>query len=131
MTMTDPIADLLTRIRNAVSIDRENVSIPHSRVKEQICRVLKEEGFIKDYRITEKPHKTLHVFLKYGPNGEKIINKIDRVSKPGCRVYRPADAVPKVLDGMGITVVSTSKGIMSDRRCREQNVGGEIIASVW
>ena len=131
MTMTDPIADLLTRIRNAVSIDRERASIPHSRVKEQICRVLKEEGFIKDYRITEEPHKTLHVFLKYGPDGEKIINEIKRVSKPGCRVYRPADEVPKVLDGIGIAIVSTSKGIMSDRRCREQKLGGEVIASVW
>ncbi|KPJ57943.1 MAG: 30S ribosomal protein S8 [Planctomycetes bacterium DG_58] len=131
MTMTDPIADLLTRIRNAVSINHKRASIPHSRVKEQICRVLKEEGFVNDYRITEEPHKTLHVFLKYGPNGEKIINEIKRVSKPGRRLYSPADAVPKVLDGIGIAIVSTSKGIMSDRRCREQNLGGEVMATVW
>ncbi|HUW57063.1 MAG TPA: 30S ribosomal protein S8 [Planctomycetota bacterium] len=131
MSMTDPIADLLTRIRNAVNIDRTRVSIPHSRVKEQICRVLKEEGFIEDCRITEEPRKTLHVFLKYGPEGEKIINEIKRVSKPGCRVYRPADEVPKVLGGMGISIVSTSKGIMSDRQCRERKLGGEVMATVW
>ena len=131
MSMTDPIADLLTRIRNAVSIDRTRVSIPHSRVKEQICRVLKDEGFVEDYRITEEPRKALHVFLKYGPDGEKIINEIKRVSKPGCRVYRPADDVPRVLDGMGIAIVSTSRGIMSDRRCRQQKLGGEVMATVW
>jgi small subunit ribosomal protein S8 len=131
MTMTDPIADLLTRIRNAASIDRARVSIPHSRVKEQVCRVLKEEGFIGDYRITTEGMKTLHVYLKYGPNGEKVLNEITRVSKPGCRVYKATDKMPWVLGGMGITIVSTSKGIMSDRQCREQKVGGEVIARVW
>ena len=131
MTMTDPIADLLTRVRNAVNIDRERVSIPHSKVKENICRILKEEGFIEDCRVTEDPHKTLHVFLKYGPDGEKVINEIKRVSKPGCRVYRAADDLPKVLNGMGIAIVSTSKGVLSDRQCREQKLGGEILCSVW
>jgi small subunit ribosomal protein S8 len=131
MTMTDPIADFLTRIRNAVSIDRERVSVPHSRVKEALCRVLKEEGFVADYRVTEDPHKKLHIFLKYGPNGEKVINKIERVSKPGRRLYSPFDEIPRVLDGMGIMVVSTSKGIMSDRLCREQKIGGEVICRVW
>ena len=131
MTMTDPIADLLTRVRNAVNIDRERVSIPHSKVKENICRILKEEGFIEDFRVTEDPHKTLHVFLKYGPDGEKVINEIKRVSKPGCRVYRAADDLPKVLNGMGIAIVSTSKGVLSDRQCREQKLGGEVLCSVW
>ena len=131
MTMTDPIADLLTRIRNAVAIDRTRVGIPHSKVKESVCRVLMEEGFIEDVRIIEEPKKTLHVFLKYGPDGEKVINKIKRVSKPGCRIYKHASDIRKVLGGMGITIVSTSKGVMSDRCCREQNLGGEVICSVW
>ena len=131
MTMTDPIADLLTRIRNAASIDRESVSIPHSKVKESVCGVLKKQGFIKDYRITEEPSKTIHVFLKYGPDGEKIINEIKRISKPGCRIYKPASEMPKVLNGLGIAIVSTSKGIMSDAECREKKVGGEVLCSVW
>lgn len=131
MTMTDPIADLLTRIRNGLIIDRENVSIPHSKVKEQICRVLKEEGFISDYRVTEDGFKTLHVYLKYGPDGEKIINEIKRVSKPGCRVYRPVAGLPRVLNGLGIAVVSTPGGIMSDRQARDAHVGGEVLCTVW
>ena len=131
MTMTDPIADLLTRIRNGLIIDRENVSIPHSKVKEQICRVLKEEGFISDYRVTEDGFKTLHVYMKYGPDGEKIINEIKRVSKPGCRVYRPVAGLPRVLNGLGIAVVSTPGGIMSDRQARDAHVGGEVLCTVW
>jgi small subunit ribosomal protein S8 len=132
MTMTDPIADLLTRIRNGLIIDRERVSIPHSKVKEEICRVLKEEGFINDYRLTdEEKHKTLHVFLKYGPDGEKVINEIKRTSKPGCRVYRGTDDLPRVLNGLGIAVVSTPKGVMSDRQARDAHVGGEVICTVW
>jgi small subunit ribosomal protein S8 len=139
MTMTDPIADLLTRVRNAVNIDRTRVTMPHSRVKENVCRVLKAEGFIADYKVTEGPKgkkgaiigKSLTVFPKYGPNGEKILNRLERVSKPGCRVYRSTTRVPKVLDGMGITIVSTSKGMLSDRECREQKLGGEVIARVW
>ena len=94
MTMTDPIADLLTQIRNALTIDRERVSLPHSSVKEEICRVLKEEGFISDYRVTEDQFKTLHVYLKYGPDGEMVINEIRRMSKPGRRIYRPVDELP-------------------------------------
>jgi small subunit ribosomal protein S8 len=137
MTMTDPIADLLTQIRNAARNDRGQVDIPHSRVKEYVCRVLKEEGFITDYRVTRPEgkvkgvHQMLHVFLKYGPNGEKVLNRIERVSRPGCRVYRTADKMPKVLKGMGIVVVSTSKGVMSDRECRRQNLGGEVLCRVW
>jgi small subunit ribosomal protein S8 len=131
MTMTDPIADLLTRIRNAASLDREQVGIPHSNVKEAICRVLLDEGFIEDVRITEEPKKTLHVFLKYGPDGEKILNEIKRVSKPGCRLYASSEDIPRILNGMGIVILSTSRGIMSDRRCREERIGGEMLCSVW
>jgi small subunit ribosomal protein S8 len=131
MTMTDPIADLLTRIRNAASLDRARVSIPHSKVKENVCRVLKDEGFIGDYRVTTEGLKLLHVYLKYGPDGEKVLNELTRVSKPGCRVYKHTDKMPKVLGGMGIIIVSTSKGLMSDRQCREQKIGGEVIARVW
>jgi small subunit ribosomal protein S8 len=138
MTMSDPIADLLTRVRNAVNIDRTRVTVPHSKVKENLCRVLKQEGFIEDYRVTEPEkgkkgparYKGLTLFLKYGPNGERIINRIERVSKCGCRVYRPFTKVPKVLGGMGITIISTSKGFMSDRQCRELKLGGEVIARV-
>ena len=139
MTMTDPIADLLTRVRNAVSIDRTRVSMPHSRVKEAVCLVLKQEGFIEDFRVTEcetskkgaAVGKVLTVFLKYGPNGEHVINHIERISKPGCRVYRGAGKVPKVLREMGISIVSTSRGILSDRQCREQKLGGEVMARIW
>jgi len=131
MTMTDPIADLLTRIRNAASLNRARVGIPHSKVKENVCRVLKQEGFIGDYRITTDGAKILQVYLKYGPDGEKVINEIARVSKPGCRVYKPTGKIPKVLGGMGILIVSTPKGMLSDRQCREQKIGGEVIARVW
>jgi small subunit ribosomal protein S8 len=137
--MTDPIADLLTQIRNAASIDRQRVAVPHSRVKESICVVLKQEGFIADFKVTEpekratvrRAFKVLTILLKYGPNGEKVLNSLERVSKAGCRVYRGARAVPVVLRGMGISIVSTSKGIMSDRQCREQKLGGEVIARIW
>jgi small subunit ribosomal protein S8 len=139
MTMTDPIADLLTHVRNAASIDRTRLTLPHSRVKEAVCRVLKQEGFIEDYRVAEREKgkkgvvvgKTLTIFLKYGPNGEHVINRIERVSSPGCRVYRASHKVPQVLRGMGISIVSTSKGILSDRQCREQKLGGEVMARVW
>ena len=139
MTMTDPIADCLTRVRNAASIDRTRVTMPHSRVKEAVTGVLKREGFIEDVKVTEGEKgrkgtilgKSLTVFLKYGPNGERLINRIERVSSPGCRVYVPARRTPKVMGGMGIVIVSTSKGMLSDRECREQKLGGEVIARVW
>lgn len=139
MTMTDPIADLLTRVRNAVNIDRTRVTLPHSHVKEAVAAVLKREGFVEDVRVTEGEKgrkgaplgKSLTVFLKYGPNGERLINRIERVSSPGCRVYSPVRRVPSVMGGMGIVIVSTSKGVLSDRECREQKLGGEILARVW
>ena len=139
MTMTDPIADLLTQVRNAVNIDRARVSLPHSKLKEAVAAVLKREGFLSDVRVTEGEKgrkgtvlgKTLTVFLKYGPNGERLITRIERVSSPGRRVYLPVRRVPKVMGGMGILVVSTSKGVLSDRECHEQKLGGEILARVW
>ena len=139
MTMTDPIADLLTRVRNAVSIDRTRVSMPHSRVKEAVCLVLKQEGFIEDFRVTEcetskkgaAVGKVLTVFLKYGPNGEPVIQKLKRESKPGCRVYRGVNEIPRVLDGLGVAILSTSRGVMSDRKCREEHVGGELLCTVY
>ena len=139
MTMTDPIADFLTRVRNGVNLDRARVTMPHSRVKEAVAGVLKREGFIEDFRSSDgapgrkgKPvGKMLTVFLKYGPNGERLINRIERVSSPGCRVYQPLRRMSKVLGGMGMVIVSTPKGLLSDRECREQKLGGEVIARVW
>ena len=139
MTMTDPIADFLTRVRNGVSTDRTRVTVPHTRVKESVAGVLKREGFIEDFKVAEGEKgrkgkalgKSLTVFLKYGPNGEPLVNRIERVSKPGCRVYLPTRRMPKVMGGMGILIVTTSKGMLSDRECREQKLGGEIIARVW
>lgn len=147
--MTDPIADMLTRIRNSTRIEAPAVEMPCSNLKVQIARVLKEEGFVLDYQVgkyveTEEGQsvfdhnveqgdakKVLRVFLKYGPEGERVIRKIDRASKPGLRIYRSYTELPPVLDGLGIAVLSTSKGVMSDRQARAQHVGGEVICTVW
>jgi len=134
MSMTDPIADMLTRIRNAASIYQKRTPVPYSRLKEGVLRVLKEEGFIEDYRVAEEGvRRVLFVYLKYGEDGEQAINRIERVSKSSRRIYRPVEELRRhpVLDGMGIAVVSTSKGIMSDRECIKQNLGGEVLCSVW
>ena len=134
MSMTDPIADMLTRIRNAVSIYQKRTSIPYSRLKEGVLRVLKEEGFIVDYRVAEEGvRRVLFVYLKYGEGGEQAINRIERVSKSSRRIYRPVEELQKhpVLEGMGIAVVSTSKGVLSDKECIKQNVGGEVLCSIW
>ena len=131
MSMTDPIADMLTRIRNAVAIDRPRVDMPLSRVKTGIAEILKKEGFIVDYQILREAHPPmLRVHLKYGPDGEKIINKIERMSKPGRRRYAGVGEIPRVMNGMGMVIVSTSAGILSDRDCRKMHVGGELICSV-
>jgi small subunit ribosomal protein S8 len=130
--MTDPIGDMLTRIRNAVRIERPIVDIPASREKIAIADVLQREGYIWDYEVVgEVPHRTLRVNLKYGPNGERVIQKIERVSRPGCRVYRGAKELPTVLQGMGISVVSTSRGMLSNREAKTQGVGGEVLCSLW
>jgi small subunit ribosomal protein S8 len=130
--MTDPIADMLTRIRNAVSIERPFVDIPTSHEKEGIAQVLQREGYIWDFEVVDqKPVKILRVNLKYGPNGEPIIQKIKRISKPGCRVYKKSRELPVVLEGMGISVVSTSQGIFSNREAQSKGVGGEVLCSIY
>jgi len=130
--MTDPIADMLTRIRNAVAIERPFVDIPMSHEKEGIARVLQREGYIWDFEIVDQqPVKILRLNLKYGPNGERIIQEIKRVSKPGCRIYRKSRELPVVLEGMGISVVSTSQGILSNREATAKGVGGEVLCSIY
>jgi small subunit ribosomal protein S8 len=130
--MTDPIADMLTRIRNAVAIERPFVDIPMSHEKEGIAQVLQREGYIWDFEIVdEKPVKILRMNLKYGPNGERIIQEIKRISKPGCRIYRKSRELPVVLEGMGISVVSTSQGILSNREAQSKGVGGEVLCSIY
>lgn len=130
--MTDPIADMLTRIRNAVSIERPFVDIPTSHEKVGIAQVLQREGYIWDFEIVdEKPVKVLRVNLKYGPNGEPIIQEIRRISKPGCRVYKKSRELPVILEGMGISVVSTSQGILSNREAQTKGVGGEVLCSIY
>ena len=130
--MTDPIADMLTRIRNAVRVERPYVDMPVSKVKQGVADVLKREGYIWDYQqIEAAPVGCLRIELKYGPNGERVIQKLRRVSKPGRRVYCGKDDVPVVLNGLGVAIVSTSQGVLTDRRCRELGVGGEVICRVW
>ena len=129
--MTDPIADMLTRIRNAVRVERPFVDIPLSRVKRGVAEVLKREGYIWDFQEIEgKPVKQLRIELKYGPNGERVIQSIRRVSKPGCRVYQKSQDLRPILNGLGITIVSTSSGVLSDREARQKRVGGEILCEV-
>ncbi len=130
MVMTDPIADMLTRIRNANSAYHDKVEMPASKMKAAVLEILKEEGFVKNFE-SINDGKTLKVTLKYGSNKEKVITGIKRISKPGLRVYAKKDELPRVLGGLGIAVVSTSKGIMSDKQARKEGLGGEVIAYVW
>ncbi|HEY6332854.1 MAG TPA: 30S ribosomal protein S8 [Blastocatellia bacterium] len=130
--MTDPIADMLTRIRNALAAKHQKVDIPVSRLKLEIARILKEEAFISNYKtIGEGARRTIRIYLRYGPKGEQVLSKLERVSKPGCRVYSGSVSIPKVLGGLGINILSTSKGLMTDRRARREKVGGEIICRVY
>jgi small subunit ribosomal protein S8 len=132
--MTDPISDMLTRIRNAVRIERPHVLMPLSRVKRGLAEVLKREGYIWDWREEAeegKPAKHLVLQLKYGPNGERVIRHIRRVSKPGRRVYSRATSLQPVLGGLGISIISTSRGVISDREARQRNLGGEVLCEVW
>ncbi len=132
MSMSDPLADMMTRIRNAVMVKFDTVVMPSSRNKASIAKVLKDEGFISDFRVIDEGIQgTLKLNLKYGPNRESVITGIKRISKPGLRKYAKADALPKVLDGLGISIISTSKGIVTDRTARAQNTGGEILCEVW
>jgi len=132
MSMSDPLADMMTRIRNAVMVKFDTVVMPSSHNKASIAKVLKDEGFISDFQVTDEGIQgTLTINLKYGPNRESVITGIKRISKPGLRKYAKADALPKVLDGLGISIISTSKGIVTDRTARAQNTGGEILCEVW
>ena len=132
MTMTDPIADMLTRVRNASSVQHDTVDIPASNIKKEIARILLEEGYIKGYDVIEDGKQGLiRMQLKYGKNGEKVITGIKKISKPGMRVYADRNNVPKVLNGIGISVISTSKGIVTDKEARKLGVGGEVLAFVW
>ena len=132
MAMSDPIADFLTRIRNANMAHHESVEIPASKIKHAIADILKDEGFIRDVEyIDDDKQGIIRVFLKYGKNGERVISGIKRISKPGLRSYVKADAVPKVLNGLGIAILSTSEGVMTDKDARAKNIGGEVLAYVW
>ncbi|AUJ24384.1 30S ribosomal protein S8 [Virgibacillus dokdonensis] len=132
MVMTDPIADMLTRIRNANMVRHEKLELPASKMKKEIADILKREGFVTDYELVEDNKQgVLRIFLKYGANEERVITGIKRISKPGLRVYAKADEVPRVLNGLGIAIVSTSKGVLSDKEARSQAVGGEVLAYVW
>lgn len=132
MVMTDPIADMLTRIRNANSVNHEKVEIPSSKIKIAIASILKAEGFIKDFdTVADSKQGILRVSLKYGANREKVISGIKRISKPGLRVYAKSDQLPRVLGGLGIAIVSTSHGMMTDKAARKQSLGGEVVAYVW
>ena len=130
--MTDPIADMLTRIRNAVRVEKPHVDLPLSKVKRGLAEVLKREGYIWDWEeMPSEPAKQLRLHLKYGPNGERVIRRIRRVSKPGRRVYSGATQLKPILGGLGISVISTSRGVISDREARQRKLGGEVLCEIW
>ena len=132
MTMTDPIADMLTRIRNGAMVSHESVEVPASKLKLELARVLKEEGFISDYEVKEEgKFKVISITLKYDANNKSVITKLQRVSKPGLKTYSKAKNLQKVLGGLGIAIVSTSKGLMTDRKARKENIGGEVLCYVY
>ena len=132
MQITDPIADMLTRIRNANSAKHETVDIPASNMKKSIAEILNDEGYIKSYQIIEDGKQdVIRIVLKYGSNKEKVISGLKRVSKPGLRIYAGAEELPRVLKGLGIAIISTSKGVMTDKKARKENIGGEVLAFVW
>jgi small subunit ribosomal protein S8 len=132
VNITDPIADMLTRIRNANNAKKDVVNMPASKIKINIAEILKEEGFIADYKIVENyPQNNLRIYLKYGANNEKVITGLKRISKPGLRVYVKKEDIPKVLGGLGIAIISTSKGIVSDKKARSYGLGGEVLCYVW
>lgn len=132
MTMTDPIADLLTRIRNTILSKRDRLSVPSSKLKLELCRLLKEEGYIKGFEITEgSPSDSVQILLRYNEHGQPAISHIARISKPGRRVYRGADDLEPVRDGLGTGIVSTSQGLLTDHQARERRVGGELLCEIW
>ncbi len=130
--LTDPIADFLTRIRNANQANKERVEIPNSRMKRALAEIMKAEGFLRNYdKIEDGKQGVLRLYLKYGPNKQKVISGLKRISKPGLRVYVQKDEVPKVLGGLGISVISTPKGLMTDKQARQDGLGGEVICYIW
>ena len=133
MSMTDPIADMLTRIRNGITSHHERVELPASKLKVEIARILKDEGFIRNYAVgdKEKVQATLRIDLKYSPDGEPVIHGIERISRPGRRVYRNKQEIPKVLGGLGLAIVSTSKGVLAGHDAVKSGVGGEVLCQVW
>ena len=132
MSMSDPLADMLTRIRNAVMVKFDSVEMPKSKIKVNVAKVLQEEGYIAGYDVTDDgPQGPLIINLKYGPNGESVITGLKRVSKPGLRQYARAGAIPTVLNGLGVSIISTSQGLVTDRAARKMNSGGEILCQVW
>ena len=132
MNTTDPIADMLTRIRNANNAKHESVEIPASNMKKQIAQILVDEGYIKSFNVIDDGKQdVIKVFLKYGPNKSKVLQGLKRISKPGLRMYVGKEEIPQVMRGLGVAIVSTSKGIMTDREARKQNVGGEVLAFIW
>jgi|SRR6185436_1336121 small subunit ribosomal protein S8 len=132
MNMTDPVADMITRIRNAVRAKMPRVDIPLSKLKAEIARILRDEGYIANYKVTEDAKQgRLRVYLKYGPGMERVITDLQRVSRPGCRIYCGKDQIPRVFGGLGINVLSTSRGVMTGRSAAREGVGGEILFNVW
>ncbi|XVG96095.1 30S ribosomal protein S8 [Eubacteriales bacterium KG127] len=132
MTMTDPIADMLTRIRNANTVGHETVDVPASKIKKSVAEILLEEGYIKGFEeIDDNKQGIIRIDMKYGANKERVISGIKKISKPGLKVYAKADQVPKVLGGLGVAIISTSKGVVSDKKARELGVGGEVICYIW
>jgi small subunit ribosomal protein S8 len=137
--MTDPISDMLTRLRNAVSAKHSRVDLPASKLKAEIARILQDEGYIQGFRIIEEPsekagrqpRQTIRVFLKYGPHGEKVLTGLERISRPGRRVYLGVEDVPNVLGGLGTSILTTSRGVMTGRAARKAGVGGEVLCNVW
>jgi small subunit ribosomal protein S8 len=132
MTTSDPIADMLTRIRNALSARHPKVDVPGSRLKTEIARILKEEGFIQNFKLADEgPRKVIRIYLKYTPGNEPVISRIQRISRPGCRVYVGRTDIPRVLGGMGINILTTANGVMTGRTARQQGVGGEVLCQIW
>ncbi len=132
MSLTDPVADMLTRIRNALQVKKKDVNIPSSRMKAEIAKILKDEGYIKNFRVTEDSKQgILNLTLKYTNENESVITELQRTSRPGCRIYCNKGSIPKILGGMGIVILSTSEGVATGKKCEELGVGGEVICSIW
>jgi len=132
MSLTDPIADMLTRIRNALLVKKKDVTMPSSRLKVEVAKILKEEGYIKNFKvIDDNKQGSLIITLKYTENSRSVITGLQKISKPGCRIYCKRDVIPKVLDGLGIAIVSTSQGLVSGKKCEERGLGGEVLCYIW